>query len=562
VKRILSLVMLGVLLVAGCTRPPDGASAPSPSTPASQAPKRVTLAILGDLPSLYTEINPAGTTRGQELITASVNAGLAQRNDRDLLVPRLSEKVPDTENGLWKVLPDGRMETTWALRPNIFWHDGKPLTSQDVVFTLGLFRDKELPDFYAIAWDAVDGVSAPDARTVTVTWKRPYIDADELVGLRLLAPAHLLQQAYTDDKANFMQHSYWSSLDFIGAGPFRAREWVRTSHLVLEAFDQYVTGRPKLDQIEVKIIPDTNTLMANVLAGAVDATVGKTLSLEQALEVQSRWPDGHVDVAPAAGIGVHPQHLTPNPPLVANAEFRRALLHGIDRQQQVDVLLGGRSTVHHSIVPPSDQFYPVVESSIVRYDYDPRKSIQILDNLGLTRGSDGIYLDASGQRLQVELRTVAVDINQKSVLAIQNDWQQIGIASDTFVIPTQRAQDREYRSTFPGFELVRSGIDIGSLAALHSSNIATAENGYRGGTRTRYKNPEFDRLIEGYLGAISKTERGKILQNVVALMTRDVVHMGMFYDVNPTVISNRLVNVAAQTTQDASWNIDQWDVKS
>jgi peptide/nickel transport system substrate-binding protein len=289
--------------------------------------------------------------------------------------------------------------------------------------------------------------------------------------------------------------------------------------------------------------------------------VGKTLSLEQALEVQSRWSDGRIDVAPAAGIGVHPQHLTPNPPLVANAEFRRALLHAIDRQQLVDVLLGGRSTVHHSIVPPTDQFYATVEPSIVRYEHDPRKAIQMLDSLGLTRGPDGVYRDAAGQRLQVELRTVAVDVNQKAVLAIQNDWQTVGIAAETFVIPTQRAQDREYRSTFPGFELVRSGIDIANIQALHSSNIATPENGYRGGTRTRYKSAEFDRLIEAYLGAISKPERGKILQDVVGLMTREVVHMGMFYDVNPTMISNRLVNVAAQVTQDASWNINEWDVR-
>jgi peptide/nickel transport system substrate-binding protein len=271
-----------ILLVVGCAPPPEPRQSGASSSPAG-APKRVTLAILGDLPSLYTEINPAGTTRGQELITASLNAGLAQLDGQDRLVPRLSERVPDTENGLWQVLPDGRMETTWTLRPNVFWHDGTPITSRDVVFTLNLFRDKELPDFYAIAWEAVDGVSAPDARSVTITWKRLYIDADELVGLRLLAPAHLLQQAYADDKSTFMQQSFWSTLDFVGAGPFRAREWVPAGHLVLDAFDGYADGRPKLDTIEVKIIPDTNTLLANVLAGAVDATVGKTLSLEQSL---------------------------------------------------------------------------------------------------------------------------------------------------------------------------------------------------------------------------------------------------------------------------------------
>jgi ABC-type transport system substrate-binding protein len=122
----------------------------------------------------------------------------------------------------------------------------------------------------------VDTVEAPDARTIKATWKSTYADADKLFSLGggstvLAMSKHLLEAAYSEDKANFAGSPYFG-VQYVGNGPYGLKDWVLGSHLVLEANDSYVLGRPKIDQIQVKFILDTNTLTSNVLAGAVQLT--------------------------------------------------------------------------------------------------------------------------------------------------------------------------------------------------------------------------------------------------------------------------------------------------
>ena len=76
-----------------------------------------------------------------------VHSGLTVRGDQRIRHPQLAEAVPSLENGLWRLLPDGRMETTWKLREGARWHDGVPLTSEDLLFSLQVGRDPEMSAF-------------------------------------------------------------------------------------------------------------------------------------------------------------------------------------------------------------------------------------------------------------------------------------------------------------------------------------------------------------------------------------------------------------------------------
>src|SRR4030095_14283228 len=91
--------------------------------------------------------------------------------------PQLAEAVPTTENGLWRVLPDGRMETTWKLRPGATWHDGTPFTSDDLLFTSTVVRDRELVIFRDRSFPFIEGIEAPDPQTITVRWTKPELPA-------------------------------------------------------------------------------------------------------------------------------------------------------------------------------------------------------------------------------------------------------------------------------------------------------------------------------------------------------------------------------------------------
>lgn len=361
-----------------------------------------------------------------------------------------------------------------------------------------------------------------------------------------------------------MAQDYFTGPAYVGTGPFVVRDWVKGSHVIFDAFPGYILGTPKIDQIVVRFIPDTNALLANILAGQLDMTFGKTLSNEQAVEVRNRWPDGHIDVVQANTISLFPQHLTPNPAVVADPRFLRAVYHATDRQQLADTLLNGLSQITDAMVGPGDVAYPDVQARITRYPYDPRQAMELIQGLGYTRGADGFYHDATGEKLSVELRTVDVDVNTKTQLAIADAWQRAGIGVEPYVVPPaeQTGPARGLRATFKAFEMERGGAELQSLPNYTSANIATPENNYAGQYRTRYKSAELDGLIERYSATIPTAERTRILGDVVAFMSEHLVYMPLFHDVEPTMIGNRIANAAARHTFSSNtWNVHLWDLK-
>src|SRR5437867_4754681 len=244
---------------------------------------------MSDPPTLNSVVNRATlqfVQAGGPELQLLISAGLAVQDDQGALRPQLAETIPTVENGLWQVSPDGSMTTTWKLRPNAEWHDGHPFTADDLLFTYTMVQDRDLEVFRNVAYDSIAGVEAPEPRTVTVRWKRSYIYADTMFtpDLALPLPKHILEREYLEKQRDVLNHPYWTD-EYVGTGPFRVREFARSSHIVLEAYDRYVLGRPKIDQIDVQLIPDPNTVTANILAGTVELTVGRNVSLEEAMQV-------------------------------------------------------------------------------------------------------------------------------------------------------------------------------------------------------------------------------------------------------------------------------------
>src|SRR5581483_5621594 len=317
------LFVVSMLLLVSCAP-----SSPSrPSSPASQpsAPSRIMAVVSGDPPVLYSKLaDPA--IAGVSAIEALVNVGLSIQDQAGVARPRLAESLPSVENGLWIVSPDGTMETTWKIRSGAQWHDGIPLDADDLVFTSQVVRDPDLPAFGDPALRAIADVRPVDERTVVVSWSRPYIYADQMFGtLAMPIPRHLLESAYSDSKATFTDQPYWSH-GFVGNGPFRLKDWEAGSHLVVEAFDGYLLGRPKIDEIEIRVIIDTNVLVSNVLSGEVDVSLGRNVSPEQAALLRQQWQGGRVDVGRLTlALNVWPQFVNPRPQVVSDVRFRRAL---------------------------------------------------------------------------------------------------------------------------------------------------------------------------------------------------------------------------------------------
>jgi peptide/nickel transport system substrate-binding protein len=554
-------VLVISLLLSACN---PRTEAPGTSSDRVPQPKRITVAVMGDPPTLYNKLNQSNSVPGIDALEELVHVGLSHADRFGIRGARLAHDVPSVENGLWRVFPDGSMELTWHIRPDAQWHDGAPLTSADLIFTSQLERDPDLAVLNNRLYDAIASIDTPDPQTITVRWKKPYINADEMYSYRFASPLprHILEGPYMERKAALLDDPYWTT-NYVGAGPYRLREFVAGSHLLLEANDRYVMGRPKLDVLEVRFLLDSNAMLANILAGAIDVTLGRTVSLDQAVQIKDAWPEGQIQVGYKSWLVLYPQFLDPTPGAVADVRFRRALMYAIDRQQLADTLMAGLSAVAHNYLNPQEPEYTETLGLATRYEYDPRRAVSMIEELGYTRLADGSFRNRLGERLAVNIQTTSqLDIHSKTMYPVADSWQRVGVGVETFLTPAALVSDREHRATFPAFSLAQNPDDKDSLGNLHTSGIPLRENRYVGNNKPRYSNPTFDALLDQYFVTIPRQARAQVLGQIIAHATEQLVVMGLFYGVEPTLVANRVLNVAPRI-QDSTQarNANEWELQ-
>ncbi|HZT07923.1 MAG TPA: ABC transporter substrate-binding protein [Chloroflexota bacterium] len=560
--RIAAPICLVISVVTfGCAAPPPGpqgaGSAPPAGTPAAapSGPKRITAGIRGTAQVLYAKLNIGNAGLGVADVALMVDAGLTARDDQDMLHPELAEGVPTIDNGDWKLFPDGRMETTWKIRERAAWHDGTAFTADDLLFTWQVVSDPALPVFSAPGFESVEDVEAPDPRRVMVRWKQAFIYADQMFSTALAVPMprHVLERAYADDKLGLPQHPYFTT-EFVGTGPFKVKQFVPDSFVALTANDDYVLGRPKIDEIEVRFIPDANTIMANLLSGTVQVVLDpRSLTSAQALQIKDQWTDGHFDFGRSSWVVMFPQQISPNPPAMADVRFRRALMHAINRKEMGE-LAPIPVQIADSWVGPDWVQYRDVQESIVPHPYDLQRANELLGELGYAKGADEMYQNAAGQKLSVEVRVPGTDINLRSGQTVLDYWKQAGIGGELAVVPAQRTNDREYRSTYPGVELIRPGAAVDTFVNVKSTEIPLAERNWAGTNRQRYASPALDTIIERYLTTIPPSARLDVLRDAVHFVGENLVYMGLIFDPPVLLISNRLKNVPPASL----WNGHEW----
>jgi peptide/nickel transport system substrate-binding protein len=566
-----AVTLLAAMIGAACAPaergPGPGGIQASQAEGAATGTKRVAVVVPNEPPVLYYPLAPLSTRSGGGIFYNLLHPGVAVTDNEYALRPLLVEEVPSLTRGNWRVQTDGTMTTTWQLRQGALWHDGAPVTSADLAFTLAVVRDRELGALRNKNYDLIASVETPDSRTITINWSRPYIDADRAftyqgtIAFAVPMPKHLLESAYAGNRAGFLDLPYWST-EFIGFGPFKLDRWTQGSHITLTAFDRYVLGRPKVQEIEARFIPDQNTIISNVLAGSLDVFSGAAIGVDQALQLREQWKAGQVNIIPNNWAVVYPQHLNPQPAIVQNVEFRRALLHAIDRQAMADTLMYGLVPVTDSPLDPNSREYKATEASLVRYPFDQRRAVQLIEGLGFVRGGDGTFRDPAGQPLSVEIRGAATrDIHVKGLFPIVDNWQKVGLAAEPVVISAQQASDLQDQATFKAFQLVRQDYHLNRLISYHTSEARLPERNFTGSNNGRYMSPELDALIDRYLVTVPWEERMQIAGQILHHITDQVVAMPLFYDMEVALVSHRVQNAVSllQSGTGQVWNGHEWD---
>ena len=291
-----------------------GLSACAPATPgATTAPGEQERPPSRPSPTLVTVVRVEPTSLASRPLTfagANVsfvvrvfNAELDTVDSLDRPRPYLAEALPQLNTDSWRILPDGHMETSYRLKPNLTWHDGVPLTSDDFVFALKVFKTPELgvSGMTPITW--MDEIQAPDPRTIVIRWRTAFPDAGVLStvgtygngGFQPL-PRHLLETSFAQDTTEaFANHAYWVG-QYVGLGPYKLERWEPGSFVEGSAFDGHVWGRPKIDRIQVKFMADENTVLANLLAQTVHLATDRSIRYEHTQIMRRDWDSNHQGV--------------------------------------------------------------------------------------------------------------------------------------------------------------------------------------------------------------------------------------------------------------------------
>jgi len=213
---------------------------------------------------------------------------------------------------------------------------------------------------------------------------------------------------------------------------------------------------------------------------------------------------------------------------------------------------------------PGTAEYKATESQLVRYTYEPQRSAQMIESLGYTRGADGLFRDASGQKLGFEVRAAAQrDLHIKTLFPVVHFWQQLGIDAQPLTLPAQNAGNLEEQATFPGFQVLRQPGGRDKLTSFHSSEARLPERNFTGGNNGRYLNADLDTLVDKYTVTIPPAERLVVTGQIVHHLTDQLPVLPLFFDATPSLIHNRVKGVTPLSGDEngrQAWNAQEWSV--
>jgi len=535
-QRIASLLLVGAVLLGGCARA-DVSPQSAGQTVSRSAIQRTLVLVAQQVPLTFAAIPLGGSATGLSInIPLTIfNANLATADQRGNPLPFLAESLPQLNTDSWRVFPDGTMETTYRLKPNLTWHDGQPLTADDFVFGEQVYTTPEYGVSPILARRSRSAVLAPDSRTVLVKWKQPFADANILGNELAPLPRHLLEQAHRDSLGTganspaFLPNStFWTS-DYVGAGAYKVDQYVPGTAIEASAFDGFVFGRPIIDRVSIRGIADPNGALASLLSGEVHMSFDNFRG-DPAEILQQRWgttadsegvqrgPGGTVlwSVTSQGGRGwffqFRPEFAQPLE-LATDVRVRRAIASAIERQPMFEVAASGRGVVSETFTNKDDPEFAEVDRAVqgLKNPYDPRRSQQLLEEAGFRRESDGKWTTPSGGLFETTVWYTAGASGFEQGNAIFADYlNRVGISAVSRPFNTQ-TQSAMQRALLPGMSQGNPG-DVNGLLSLHSRNVPTAETRWAGaaGNRHGFANPQYDRLVEAFEAALAPSELNRL----------------------------------------------------
>jgi len=447
-------------------------------------------------------LNPAITTQGGvQLVCGSIFSGLVAA-DFDL------NPVPDLATS-WEVSEDGRT-FTFHLAPNAEFHDGVPVTSEDVRFTFEELLLKFHSRTRASIGDKLRQILTPDAHTVVFEFSRPYAAFLQLVDVTNapVMPKHLYEN--TDPLTN----PY--NVKPVGSGAFRFQEWAKGDHITLVRNEKYFkTGKPYLDRVVYKVMPSSATAAIAFENGEADYFLNpmpldiERLSKMSNVVVTDKGREGFA--------GVETVVLNLNRAPLSDVRVRQAMAYAIDKNYIVEKIAFGKGTV--ATGPISSLLKWAHNPNVFKYERNLPLANQMLNEADYKRDGEGV---------RFHLKYVYAPSYAKVVEVVRDQLREVGIIVDLEQMEFSAAVDRVYiKKDFDlGFASFENGPDpdIGVKRTVVSQNIG--EIPFSNGAS--YRNPRVDELFELAASETDKEKRAAYYFEAQEILARDVPYLWLY----------------------------------
>ncbi len=450
----------------------------------------------------------------------------------------LCTELPSYANGRAEkiTLPNGKtgIRARYTLKDDLFWADGTPVTSDDVLLAYDVGRHPQAGvsnhTFYA---EDIVGIDKLDTKNFAITFARQtceFASIDDVTPL----PAHLERDVFEKDPATYQNRSLYVTAPTtkgLWMGPYRVAGVESGTALQLARNDNWHGTPPAFDHLTFRVIENTSAMASSLLAGQIDYIAGELgLPLDQAIGFEKRLPAGQFSVTYKPGLTYEHIDLPTDKPPFNDIRLRQALMFAMNRDIISQKIYDGRQPVANANISPLDTVY---NPDVKTYPYDPARAAALFDDAGWHMGRDGLRRNDKGEVLRLTLSTTAGNLSREVVQqVIQSDWRKAGV---DVVIKNQPPRvlfgETLRKRLFDGgvmYAWMASPRNI-PKTTLHSSMIPTADNGYAGQNSIAYNSTDADKTIDD-LSVVCDAKANRALWNHLQdLYARDLPALPLFF---------------------------------
>ena len=446
------------------------------------------------------------------------------------------EVVPDLAES-WEAAAD-LSEYTFKLKSGVTWHDGEPLTAEDVKFTMDAVLDPNVNASGRGVVSSIDSTEVVDDLTVKFVLKYPFASLPIMLGYnKPIVPKHLLEGQDLNEPAEFLRKP-------IGTGPFKFQEFVQGSHLAVEANPDYFEGAPLLDGIIFKVIPDGNARVAQVRSGEIDFTVIEPAQIDALSGVDN------VEIRYVPQVNYYFFAINHSSPKMQDVRVRQALVHAINRQAIVEQVLKGRGQVATGPINPL--LGPYYNPDVPTYDYDPERAAALLEEAGWTKGQDGVLTNAQGERFTLRFNgPKGYPAMEQVITYAQQEYQKLGIDVTLEIVDWPVHLDMYHNLEY---DLLMQWWITPPDADLYDHYHSESSSNW-----WAYNNPEIDELIVQARSEPDEQARIELYHELQRKLAEDVPVVYLYYPEEIQAMSTRTKGLPAMGYRDAlTWMEKVW----